>query len=58
MLDPISQAEIWSHLLDRSRQGLGVLAISHNAALLMRIAARQHRLLHGLIAQAAEPLAL
>jgi ABC-type dipeptide/oligopeptide/nickel transport system ATPase subunit len=35
MLDPLAQAELWSLLL---RQGLGILAISHSAALLQRVA--------------------
>ncbi|THV23365.1 ABC transporter ATP-binding protein [Peteryoungia ipomoeae] len=41
MLDPITQVEIWSFLTERSRQGLGILAISHDAALLKRVSSRQ-----------------
>jgi len=46
MLDPISQADVWSALQERVRGGLGILAISHDAALLQRIAVRRLRL-HG-----------
>lgn len=47
MLDPITQVEIWSFLKERSSQGLGILAISHDAALLKRISSRQLRLSNG-----------
>lgn len=40
MLDPVTQAGIWRFLLDRCAAGLGVIAISHDAALLARIAGR------------------
>ena len=40
MLDPVAQVEIWQVLLKRARQGLGILAISHDRALLERIATR------------------
>lgn len=40
MLDPITQAEIWQVLAARRRDGLGILAISHDSALLRRIAGR------------------
>lgn len=40
MLDPVAQVEIWQFLLKRMRQGLGILAISHDRALLSRIATR------------------
>ncbi|ODS55846.1 MAG: nickel ABC transporter ATP-binding protein [Agrobacterium sp. SCN 61-19] len=47
MLDPITQVEIWSFLMDRCRQGLGILAISHDAALLKRVSSRQLKLGNG-----------
>ena len=47
MLDPITQVEIWSFLIDRCRQGLGILAISHDAALLKRVSSRQLQLANG-----------
>ena len=47
MLDPITQVEIWSFLMDRCRQGLGILAISHDAALLKRVSTRQLKLGNG-----------
>ena len=40
MLDPVAQVDIWQCLLARARKGLGVLAISHDQALLDRIATR------------------
>jgi peptide/nickel transport system ATP-binding protein len=40
MLDPITQADIWQVLIERCRTGLGILAISHDAALLGRVAGR------------------
>jgi ABC-type dipeptide/oligopeptide/nickel transport system ATPase subunit len=41
MLDPITQADIWGYLQDRCATGdLGILAISHDAQLLRRIAQR------------------
>jgi len=41
MLDPLTQAQIWHVLLDRVRaDGLGVLAVSHDDALLDRVADR------------------
>ncbi len=41
MLDPISQASLWGLLLrELDRRGLGLLAISHDAALLRRVAHR------------------
>lgn len=40
MLDPVAQVDIWQFLLKRVRQGLGILAISHDHALLDRIATR------------------
>ncbi|MFN7090772.1 MAG: ABC transporter ATP-binding protein [Allorhizobium sp.] len=47
MLDPITQVEIWSFLMERCRQGLGILAISHDAALLKRVSSRQLKLGNG-----------
>lgn len=47
MLDPITQVDIWTFLMDRCRQGLGILAISHDAALLKRISSRQLQLSNG-----------
>ena len=47
MLDPITQSEIWHVLRDHCRSGLGILAISHDAPLLSRIAARQFKLSQG-----------
>lgn len=47
MLDPITQVEIWSFLMKRREQGLGILAISHDAALLKRVASRQIELSMG-----------
>ncbi len=47
MLDPITQVEIWSFLMNRCRQGLGILAISHDAELLKRIGTRQVQLANG-----------
>ena len=41
MLDPLTQAALWPHLLG---QGLGILVISHNAALLKRLATVTWRL--------------
>lgn len=41
MLDPITQAAIWRALMRRSRDGLGILAISHSPALLDRVASRR-----------------
>ncbi len=41
MLDPVTQAQLWHALADRARRGeLGVLAISHDAALLAAVADR------------------
>ncbi len=40
MLDPVAQVEIWQCLLARTGKGLGILAISHDQALLERIATR------------------
>lgn len=40
MLDPVAQVEIWQVLLKRAQLGLGILAISHDQALLERIATR------------------
>ena len=40
MLDPVAQVDIWRCLLARARTGLGILAISHDQALLDRIATR------------------
>jgi ABC-type dipeptide/oligopeptide/nickel transport system ATPase subunit len=41
MLDPIAQAEIWKALLDIvEKRSIGILAISHDANLLGRIASR------------------
>lgn len=41
MLDPVTQAQIWRVLLDRARAaGLGILAISHDDALLAVVADR------------------
>jgi len=49
MLDPITQAEIWRLLLDLVRvRGIGMLVISHDAALLDRIAGRLLMLANGL----------
>lgn len=47
MLDPVAQAEIWSALAARARQGLGIVAISHSTALLARISSRQFELSAG-----------
>ena len=47
MLDPITQAEIWRFLLTRCEAGLGILAISHDAPLLARIAPQCHTLTSG-----------
>ncbi|QEE46598.1 ATP-binding cassette domain-containing protein [Rhizobium sp. WL3] len=47
MLDPITQVEIWSFLMKRREQGLGILAISHDAALLKRVTSRQIELSMG-----------
>lgn len=47
MLDPITQAEIWRFLLTRCAVGLGILAISHDAPLLARIAPQRHTLSSG-----------
>ncbi len=41
MLDPITQVEIWSFLMKRRGTELGILAISHDAALLKRVSSRQ-----------------
>ncbi|SMD19312.1 ATP-binding cassette domain-containing protein [Rhizobium sp. RU36D] len=41
MLDPITQVEIWSFLMKRRATELGILAISHDAALLKRVSSRQ-----------------
>lgn len=42
MLDPLAQAEIWQALLDvAKRRAIGILAISHDADLLGRIADRE-----------------
>lgn len=41
MLDPITQAEIWTYLIDVvKRRGIGILAIIHDNALLERVAGR------------------
>ncbi len=40
MLDPVAQVDIWQCLLARAQKGLGILAISHDQALLKRIATR------------------
>jgi peptide/nickel transport system ATP-binding protein len=41
MLDPITQAEIWAFLLATiARRGVGMLVISHDSALLHRVASR------------------
>lgn len=53
MLDPITQVDIWAFLMDRCRQGLGILAISHDAALLKRVSSRQVALGNGTL----EPVA-
>jgi peptide/nickel transport system ATP-binding protein len=37
-LDPIAQAELWQRVLDTTRDGVGVLAISHDPALLAAVA--------------------
>lgn len=47
MLDPITQVEIWSFLMNRRRHGLGILAISHDAALLTRVSSRRLELSMG-----------
>jgi len=44
MLDPLTQAALWRRLLE---QGLGILAISHNAALLKRLTTATWRLEEG-----------
>ena len=53
MLDPITQSNIWHFLIDRCRTNLGILAISHDAPLLKRIASREHKLVRGELSQAA-----
>lgn len=53
MLDPVTQAEIWTTLKARSRSGLGILAISHSRALLDRIATRQLTLIGGRVVESA-----
>lgn len=40
MLDPVAQVEIWQCLISRASQGIGILAISHDKALLDRVATR------------------
>lgn len=50
MLDPIAQVDIWRALAARVADGLGILAISHDEALLERIAARSYRLDGALVA--------
>ena len=41
MLDTITQAEIWHALLEHAAEyGVGILAISHDFALLSRVATR------------------
>lgn len=40
MLDPITQADIWRLMVRRCHTGLGILAISHDAALLSQVAER------------------
>ncbi|MGL3606793.1 ATP-binding cassette domain-containing protein [Rhizobium sp. G187] len=47
MLDPITQADLWSVLRDRAHAGLGILAISHDAALLERVSSRRVELVDG-----------
>lgn len=47
MLDPLTQAEIWRFLLDRCRDGLGIVAISHDAPLLRRVASTRLVLTQG-----------
>lgn len=48
MLDAITQAEIWRMLLALARmRGIGMLVISHDDALLARIATRRQRLTGG-----------
>ncbi|TDH36280.1 ATP-binding cassette domain-containing protein [Pseudohoeflea suaedae] len=44
MVDPVTQADIWRHLRQRSRQGLGIVAISHDQALLRRVADSIHQM--------------
>lgn len=42
MLDAVSQAALWRFVLDECRRrGIGLLAVSHSAALLDRVCARQ-----------------
>lgn len=47
MLDPITQVEIWTFLMKRRVEGLSILAISHDAALLNRVSSRQLELSRG-----------
>ena len=51
-LDPLTQAAIWRALLARVDAGLGILAISHDAPLLHRIARRRLTLDNGRVAEA------
>ena len=54
MLDPITQVEIWSFLMERRDQGLGVLAISHDTALLEQVSTRRVVLAMGHLQPAAD----
>lgn len=58
-LDPLTQAALWHALLRRVRdRRLGILAISHNHALLARIATRICRMENGRLQPAPEPIPL
>ena len=47
MVDPITQVDIWRYLLNRCREGLGIVAISHDEALLRRVAEWVYRMEEG-----------
>ena len=55
MLDPVTQAGIWRFLLGRRDQGLGILAISHDRALLARLTASLHVMNQATLDHAASP---
>ena len=47
MLDAVTQAELWRAVLDCAEErGLGIVFVSHNPALVRRLATRQVRLSH------------
>lgn len=47
MLDPITQADLWRFLKELSGKGLGIVAISHDNALLARVASRRFQMQAG-----------